>query len=135
MARTIEGDLPDEEAPLYLLNHVQDECLEDFFLGLLPDDMESLVLLVLVKSLCDDEGSVGLFYRLLYLLEKSAEDELSRKIGKIDYLSDLVKCYRFFYDGMILPHTTKRDLADTFLSGTDVAHALSIDDLRDLVDM
>ena len=105
MAQTIEGDLPDEEAPLYLLNHVLDECLEDFFLGLIPDDMESLVLLVLVKSLCDDNGSVELFDRLLCLLEKSAEDVLSREIGKIDYLSDLVKCYRFFYDGMILPPT------------------------------
>ena len=32
-------------------------------------------------------------------------------------------------------HKTKRDLADTFLSGTDVAHTLSIDDLRNLVEI
>lgn len=31
-------------------------------------------------------------------------------------------------------HKTKRDLADSFLSGTDVAHALTIDDLRGLVE-
>ena len=30
-------------------------------------------------------------------------------------------------------HKVKRDLADTFLAGTDVAHALTIDDLRDLL--
>ena len=30
-------------------------------------------------------------------------------------------------------HKTKRNLADTFLSGTDIAHTLSIEDLRGLV--
>ena len=30
-------------------------------------------------------------------------------------------------------HKVKRDLADTFLAGTDVARALTIDDLRDLL--
>ena len=103
--RTIDGDLPDGEAPLYLLNHVQDRCLEDFFLGFLPDELEALVNMAIVNSLTNDIGSADFFDRLLYLIECNSEDRLYKDTCNTDFLSDLVKCYRFFYDGTILPHT------------------------------
>ena len=105
MSCRLEGDFPPEEASLYLLNHFLQECMEEFVLGLAAEELKDLISMSLVKSLTTDHASVGYFDRLLEIISLYKEEGAMKTIGNTDFLADLVKCYRFFYDGMILPHT------------------------------
>ena len=105
MSCRLDGDFPPEEASLYLLSHFHNECMEEFVLGLDAEELKDLISMSLVKSLMTDHASVGYFDRLLEIIGLYKEEGAMNAIARTDFLADLVKCYRFFYDGMILPHT------------------------------
>lgn len=105
MSCRLDGDFPPEEAPLYLLSHFNKECMEEFVLGLAAEELKDLIGMSLVKSLINDQASSGYFDRLLEIINLYKEEGAMKAIGNTDFLADPVKCYLFFYDGTILPHT------------------------------
>lgn len=103
IASAVPGKFPMELGWQYLKRHFMTAAFNGYIAEFSVDELSRLVNNVLEASLYEDKPSMRLFDVLDDNIEACAEKCVPESYADIDFLSDLVACYRYFYDGTWTP--------------------------------
>lgn len=97
----IEEYFPYNESQLYLRFHLFDRPTLSLIVGMKEDEFVAYFDSILADSLFNDNADPILFDHLDYLVEEYADSGYMYKSDDVNYVGDLIGCYRYFYDGTV----------------------------------
>lgn len=101
IASAVPGRFPMELGWQYLKRHFMTGVFNGYIVEFSVEELSRFVKEALVASLYEDRPSVQMFDTLNAAIGACAEKCEPKSYAEVDFLSDLVACYRYFYDGTV----------------------------------